>query len=135
MKWIAAYNLPTASWSSGGTVSEYERPHWDLYEVDAGTRDSAEAKAKLLRRRQRAMTPAQACLLASLLQEHFAAPEEDRVQTPWVNIDTHELRAAQGLRDKGLVVISNSGREVKLTVSAFNKFDAVEHLRASGKVA
>ena len=120
--WTVAYNHPTQSWSAGGSLSEYERPHWDLYQVEAASRGHAEAAAKAMRRKQCDLTSAQAKLLASLRAEHETTADGVRKECPWVMLDEAEVRTARGLAAKGLVALrEGDDRQVRLTVCAFNQ--------------
>ncbi len=134
--WVAAWNYPTRTWSSGGDLSEYARPHWDHYLVPARSHSEALKAGRALRSKQQNLTAAQAQLLASLRREHAAAPASIREECPWVWIDAHEAKAARSLEAKGLLTITGAdGRNVRLTVSAFNQLPAVDALLASSAAA
>lgn len=132
--WVAAYNHPTRSWSTGGPLSEYDHQHWDLFLVPARSREEAQAAARALRRKQAILTEAQVRLLASLLDTHAEDGGSVAAECPWVEVSGDETRTAKALAAKGLVALHDpSARHVKLTVCAFNKLPAVEACRKSNE--
>lgn len=119
-KWIVAYNLPTASWSSGGSQSEYPAPHWDVYEVWANTSDDAETKGRKLRRQHRALSERQAALLGSL-RDGVRSEADDHRLILTIEILEHEVPVGRQLAGKGLIsMCSEDGRLVRLNQCAFN---------------
>lgn len=122
MRWIAAFNYPTKSWSTGGTEADYARPHWDLYEVHAVDRDRAQKLAQALRRKHRALPAKQALLLVSLLNDTRSVPADVAAETPWIEVSEAEAAAARGLVAKKLLKSKDdSCRLVQLTVSSSNQ--------------
>lgn len=126
--WLVAYNLPTKSWSSGGAPADYDREHWDLFQVQATDRDAAERAAKEQRKRQR-LTPAQRTLIESLFAD---LPKDEDPLKAWIEVvDPVERRVARALAAKGLLTVDeNDARdrvngtisvsEVRLTFAALN---------------
>ncbi|MFK4706139.1 hypothetical protein ABIC83_002978 [Roseateles asaccharophilus] len=123
MRWIAAFNYPTRSWSTGGAEADYPRPHWDLYEVHTGGgRDRAQLLAQAQRRKHRALPAKQALLLASLLNDTRSVSATVAAETPWIEVAEAEVAAARGLVAKKLLKSKDdSCRLVQLTVSSLNQ--------------
>ncbi|MEJ6002530.1 hypothetical protein [Paucibacter soli] len=119
--WIAAFNHPTKSWSTGGAASEYARPHWDLYEVKASDRDRAQTLARGLRAKQRNLPAKQALLLASLLKEADSLAIQGEAES-WMEVTVNEAAASASLVAKGLLLAKDeSCRHVKLTICSRNQ--------------
>lgn len=124
--WLACYNYPTKIWTSGGTIHDYARPHYDLYEVSARSHDEARKAGQVMRRKQANLPAAQSRLLASILRECSAVSAVDLEAAPWFEVVEAEVRDAQRLASKGLLKLKDgNGRHVQLTLSAFNRFPSV----------
>ena len=116
--WIVGYNLPTKSWSSGGSRADYEAPHWDIFLVHANYREEAEKAGRVLRRAHQTLTPRQRELLASLRE---TTPTIEDASLDFVEIAVDELAIAKQLERKKLLIIKpEAERMVRLTLPAFN---------------
>lgn len=118
--WIAAYNLPTKSWTSGGTLADYDREHYDIFEVPASSHEGATRAARALRQAHTRLTAAQKSLLATLIQ---SLPDTDRTTQlrQCIEIEPTERRAAAALAAKGLLAtFDETTLQAKLSILAFN---------------
>lgn len=139
MKWIAAYNLPTKEWGSGGSRSEYDQKYYDIYEVRARDRDDAIEQARKIRRSTLSLTPNQKQLLWDLKEQVLTDGDgqtEDKIKTCerfTIEINIDEISAARRLVKLGLIrwAVEDDDRQVIVMIDAFNpSLDPTEESRA-----
>lgn len=116
--WFACYNLPTKTWTSGGTQADYEPQHYDVFRVPAADRDQAVAAGRKRRTAQMKVSPLQRKLLASLYE---ATAQEADPTSFSVELLDGERRSAMRLAALGLVrPIDPDAHDLQLTAEAFN---------------
>lgn len=119
--WIAAYNLPTKSWTSGGTLADYDREHYDIFEVPASSHEGATRAARAMRQAQVRLTAAQKALLAALIESIPASCDPAARLGRLIEVEPAESRAAAALARKGLLsVFDPDTLQVRLSITAFN---------------
>lgn len=118
--WIAAYNLPTKSWTSGGTLADYDREHYDIFEAPASSHEAAVLAGRAMRQSHVRLTGSQKSLLAGLVRS-IHPDAQSRKLAVLIEIEPSELRAASALARKGLLAaIDPATFQVQLSILAFN---------------
>lgn len=116
--WIAAYNLPTRTWTTGGTRAEYPEPHYDVFEMSAINREHAERLGMHMRRQALSLTPRQRELLDAL-KEQAGPSREDALRRNLV-VEPGRHATARQLAAKGLVLLRDrAGTGVRLLDIAY----------------
>lgn len=119
--WIAAFNLPTRTWTSGGTLDAYDNEHYDIFVVPAASHDSAVRAARAIRQSQLRLTPSQRTFLASLVSALPAPIDPAASVRSLIEIEASEARVAAALQRKGLLsTFDPDTAQVKLSTAAFN---------------
>lgn len=126
--WIAARNhssgrwVVSRSWRDSVTLGDFPREQWDRYPIVAPSRELALHAARELRGRQHALTVQQRELLRALVEE--SGWPGDKQAAPLIEIVPEDVDAARVLAELELLrTMAGNEREVRLTVSAFNRFD------------
>lgn len=128
-QWVVAYCLPIASWTSGGSLDEYSQDNHDVFRVLADYRETAEERARTLRRKCMRISGSTRLLIDGLLVDCGGADTGEVF-----DIQPHEDAAARRLEKIGLLEFVGDGpssRCVRLTHMAFNPCMAPEMVRAA----
>lgn len=113
--WLAAYNLPTGEWTSGGTRDEYPVEHYDVFEMSALDRDHAIRLARQMRSKALSITARQIALLDDLKARAAAAPD-----TYNFSVAAGQRGTAKQLAGKGLLLLrERDASVVRLTGVAY----------------